>query len=279
MPPVIFRHSMWRNITEVSSLINRHGKLIVKRKFKKHLHCPKVKVVKVKPKIVVNAPQGPQGIPGPQGPVGPVGPVGPIGPVGPQGVPGAQGPAGPQGIPGIPGPVGPAGAVGAVGPAGPAGPVGPVGPAGPAGATGPAGPAGPAGAGISSFLSVFRAAPGPGTDTVPGNSAITFTGVLANVGGAFTFTPPSSTITINQTGSYFISFTIHNQGDAEFNLTVNGTPLTPVPFTGNGGGPISAEVIITVTTVPTTIQLVNANATPAQLHNDLNTTLTILKLT
>nr|WP_231887342.1 hypothetical protein [Paenibacillus jamilae] len=117
-----------------------------------------------------------------------------------------------------------------------------------------------------------------GTDTVPGNSPITFTGVLANVGGAFTFIPPSPTITINETGSYFISFSIHNQGDAAFNLTVNGTPITPLPFTGNGGGPTAAEVIITVTTVPTTIQLVNANATPAQLHNNINTTMTILKL-
>ncbi|MGV2962524.1 collagen-like protein [Paenibacillus sp. AGC30] len=221
-------------------------------------------MVKVKPKVIVNAPQGSPGIPGP------LGPIGPKGATGAQGIPG---PIGLQGVPGIPGPVGPAGAVG---PAGPAGAVGPVGPVGPAGATGPAGPVG---AGISDFLSVFRADPGTGTDTVPGNAPITLTGVLANVGGAFTFVPPSSTITINETGSYLISFSIHNQGNADFNLTVNGTPITPVPFTGNGGGPISAEVIVTVTTVPTTIQLVNANATPAQLHNNLNTTVTILKLT
>lgn len=238
------------------------------------MHCRvKVKVVKVRPKVVVNAPQGAQGI------SGPIGPIGPKGATGAQGIPGPQGL---QGIPGIQGPVGPAGALGAVGPVGPVGPagaLGAVGPVGPAGATGATGPAGPVGAGISDFLSVFRADPGTGTDTVPGNSPITLTGVLANVGGAFTFVPPSSTITINETGSYLISFSIHNQGDAAFNLTVNGTPITPVPFTGNGGGPISAEVIITVTTVPTTIQLVNANATPAQLHNNLNTTMTILKLT
>ncbi|WP_311077923.1 BclA C-terminal domain-containing protein [Paenibacillus polymyxa] len=210
------------------------------------------------PKVIVKGIQGPQGPQGPQGLPGP------------QGVPGAQGQQGLQGFQGIPGPTGPAGAVG------PAGPVGPTGAVGPAGATGAAGPAG---AGITDFLSVFRADPGTGTDTVPGNSPITFTGVLANVGGAFTFTPPSTTITINETGSYLIDFTIHNQGNADFNLTVNGIPVTPVPFTGNGGGPISAEVIITVGVVPTTIQLVNANATPAQLHNFTNTTLTILKLT
>lgn len=268
---------MGRNITEVSSLLNRHGKRICRRKFKQSMHCRvKVKVVKVRPKVVVNAPQGAQGI---SGPIGPIGPIGPKGATGAQGIPGPQGaigaqgiqgPQGLQGIPGIQGPVGPAGALGAVGPVGPVGPVG---------AVGATGPAGPVGAGISDFLSVFRADPGTGTDTVPGNSPITLTGVLANVGGAFTFVPPSSTITINETGSYLISFSIHNQGDADFNLTVNGTPITPVPFTGNGGGPVSAEVIVTVTTVPTTIQLVNANATPAQLHNNLNTTVTILKLT
>lgn len=222
-----------------------------RRKFRR---CS-VKKFKVLPKVIVKGIQGPQGPQGPQGLPGP------------QGVPGAQGQQGLQGFQGIPGPAGPVGATG---------PAGAIGPAGPAGATGPAGPAG---VGISDFLSVFRADPGTGTDTVPGNSPITFTGVLANVGGAFTFTPPSPTITINETGSYFISFSIHNQGDADFNLTVNGTPITPLPFSGNGGGPTAAEVIITVTTVPTTIQLVNANATPAQLHNNINTTMTILKLT
>lgn len=219
-----------------------------RRKFRR---CS-VKKFKVLPKVIVKGIQGPQGPQGPQGLPGP------------QGVPGAQGQQGLQGFQGIPGPAGPVGATG---------PAGAIGPAGPAGVIGPAG------VGISDFLSVFRADPGTGTDTVPGNSPITFTGVLANVGGAFTFTPPSPTITINETGSYFISFSIHNQGDADFNLTVNGTPVTPLPFSGNGGGPTAAEVIITVTTVPTTIQLVNANATPAQLHNNINTTMTILKLT
>lgn len=233
------------------------------KKFKKF---PK-KVIKVKRKIIINAPQGPEGPPGPPGPQGLQGPGGPPGPQGPQGPAGIQGPPGIPGPQGIPGPPGSPGAQGQRGETGPAG------------AVGPAGPAGPAGAGISDFLSIFRFDPGTGTDTVPGNSAIVFNGILANVGGAFTFMAPSDTVTINETGSYLINFTVHNQGNADFNLTVNGAPITPVPFTGNGGGPTSAEVIITVTTVPTTIQLVNANPTPAQLHNFTNTTLTILKLT
>nr|WP_240908701.1 hypothetical protein [Paenibacillus timonensis] len=113
---------------------------------------------------------------------------------------------------------------------------------------------------------------------MPGNTAVVFNGLLANSGGAFTFTPPSATVTINEAGVYLVNFTVHNQGNADFNLTLNGAPITPAPFTGNGGGPTSAEVIISVPTVPATLQIVNANATPAQLHNLLNTTLTILKL-
>ena len=227
-----------------------------------HMHHDKVRKiikVKVRPKINVQAPQGPmgnQGIPGAQGLPGPVGPVGPIGPAGPQGLrglPGERGPVGPQGIPGPPGP------------AGETGPAGPVGPAGPAG-------------GISDFLSIFRNDPGTGTDTVPGDTAIVFNGLLANVGGAFVFASPSDTVTITEPGAYLVNFTVHNQGNADFNLTVNGAPTTPSPFTGNGGGPTSAEVVVSIPAVPATIQIVNANATPAQLHNLLNTTLTILKL-
>ncbi|MDU4695338.1 MULTISPECIES: BclA C-terminal domain-containing protein [Paenibacillus] len=113
---------------------------------------------------------------------------------------------------------------------------------------------------------------------MPGNAAVVFNGLLANSGGAFVFAPPSDTITITEAGVYLINFTVHNQGNADFNLTVNGAPITPAPFTGNGGGPTSAEVIVSLPAVPATIQIVNANATPAQLHNLLNTTLTILKL-
>lgn len=76
-----------------------------------------------------------------------------------------------------------------------------------------------------------------------------------------------------------LNVVIHNQGSGDFNITVNGTAITAFPFTGDGGGPVSAEVIITVASVPATIQVVNANATPAQLHNFTNSTLTILKLT
>lgn len=245
--------------------------------FRKKLCRPvKFKVIKVKPKIIINTPTGAQGPAGPTGPAGPIGPIGPVGPAGPIGPAGQRGANGIQGIPGMNGPQGIPGIQGIQGVPGVAGATGVTGATGAVGATGATGATG---AGITDFLSVFRADPGTGTDTVGGNEPIVLNGLLANAGGAFTFVPPSSTITINETGSYLITFAIHNQGNAAFNLTVNGTPVTPLPFTGNGGGPTTGEVIITVTTVPTTIQLVNANATPAELHNNINVTMTILKLT
>ncbi|GAF24545.1 phage tail fiber protein [Bacillus sp. JCM 19047] len=131
---------------------------------------------------------------------------------------------------------------------------------------------------MASFASVFRVDPGTGTDTVAGNTAIVFTNGFA-VGTAISFTPPSDTVTINEPGYYEIDFVVHNQGNADFNVTLNGVPVTPLPFTGDGGGPTAGQIIVNVTTVPVAVQIVNANATPAQLHNDTNTTLVITKLT
>jgi len=59
---------------------------------------------------------------------------------------------------------------------------------------------------------------------------------------------------------------------------LNGTPVTGVPFTGNGGGPTTAEIIIQVTTVPATLQVVNNDNVAVQLHNETNATITVLKL-
>ncbi len=179
-----------------------------------------------------------------------VGPTGPAGPTGPPGLPGTRGPTGVQGVQGIQGIPGLPGARGPTGPA----------------------------AGISSFASVFRVDPGTGTDTVPGNTAITFTNGFA-VGPALSFTAPSNTVTISQTGFYEVNLVVHNQMIADFNLNLNGIPVTPAPFTGDGGGPTAMQIIINVTTVPSTLQVVNASVTPVLLHNATNTTLVVTKLT
>lgn len=172
----------------------------------------------------------------------------------------------------------PSGPPWATGPTGPTGPTGTTGATGPTGATGATGPAGTGGVGLESFASVFRISAAPGTDTIPGNTAITFTNGFA-FGPAITFTPPSDTVIITEPGFYEIDFTVHNEGEADFNVTVNGTPVTPLPFTGDGGGPTTGQIIVNITTVPSTIQIVNANATPAELRDNTNTTLVITKLT
>jgi len=132
---------------------------------------------------------------------------------------------------------------------------------------------------MSSFLAAWREDPGTGTDSVAAGDALTFTNG-ASVGTAFSpFTAPSDTITILETGFYQVTFTVHNQGNAQgFDLELNGTPVTAVPFTGDGGGPVSAEIIIEVTTTPSTLQIVNNDNVAVNLHSDTNATITVLKL-
>ncbi|PPA81652.1 hypothetical protein C4A75_21435 [Brevibacillus laterosporus] len=61
-------------------------------------------------------------------------------------------------------------------------------------------------------------------------------------------------------------------------MEIGGVPVTPTPLAGDGGGPIVGSIILNITS-PTTVQLVNANNSPVQLHNNTNATLTIVKLT
>lgn len=78
---------------------------------------------------------------------------------------------------------------------------------------------------------------------------------------------------------FLVSFSVHNQGDAQgFDIEVGGTPVTSLPFTGDGGGPTTGEIITPITTVPTTLQIVNNDNVAVQLHNDTNATLTITKI-
>jgi hypothetical protein len=86
-------------------------------------------------------------------------------------------------------------------------------------------------------------------------------------------------VTILETGYYNISFSIHNQGDAQgFDIEINGTPVTTLPFTGDGGGPTTGEIIIPITTVPATLQIVNSDNVAVQLHDNTNATLTVTRI-
>lgn len=190
-------------------------------------HGKKKKEIVVKKRKVINV-----SCPRPKINVTPV--PGPQGPQGPQGIPGPQGPAGAQGIPG------------------------PVGPAGPAGAPGPAGPTGPAG-GIASFAflcstvsQTIAAAPTPGGQ----GGAVTFENPPVIGGTAVTFAAPS-TIIINETGTYHISFEVFpTPGVNAFGLffdpdAAGPAPATLVPCsnygTNAGNQPYQGQVVATLT--------------------------------
>jgi hypothetical protein len=146
--------------------------------------------------------------------IGPTGPEGPTGPMGYEGMPGEEGlqgeigptgPPGPQGIQGIQGPEG--GPPGPVGPVGPAGPVGPIGPPGPQGLRGEIGPAG-----ISKTCAMIFTF---NNDSWNKHSDITDE---ENI-----FTANGELLSINQSGTYFISASI-----SILNLLINYASFTIV---------------------------------------------------
>lgn len=235
---------------------------------KKRPHPIVKKIVKVNcppPKVRVTPIPGPQGLQGPPGAPGPAGPSGPVGPQGLQGIPGpigapgAQGetgPAGPQGLQGVPGPAGPAGPQGPQGVAGPAGPAGPQGLQGVPGPQGPQGPQGPAGVGAIAFRcsteeQAIAAAPVAGGQ----GGAVSFTSDLSNT-AAVSF-PSPTTISINETGLYNISYEVFplegNTAFALFSDPDGAGPLPPVLVmcsnygAGSGNQPYQGQVVTMLT--------------------------------
>ncbi len=117
---------------------------------------------------------------------------GPVGPPGPQG---AVGPAGPTGV------AGPTGPTGVTGPTG-AGATGPTGPTGPAGATGPAG-------GLAYYSGLYcHGCSTPQTLTTMNTFYVLSPTSWQNsvTASGFTTTLASGTITVTNTGNYFVSF-------------------------------------------------------------------------
>ncbi|MEK3883425.1 hypothetical protein WIW51_11070, partial [Paenibacillus sp. PL2-23] len=204
--------------------------------------------------------------------------TGPTGADGATGATGADGATGATGADGATGPTGPTGPTGADGATGATGADGATGATGSDGATGPTGPTGPAGE-LDSFVTAWREFAGPGTDSIPTQTAIGYTDGFS-VGTAFaTFTPPDDTFTILENGYYEVNFTIHNSGNAMgFDLEVDGIATTSLPFTGQGGGPVSGEIIVLVTSAPVTLQLVNVDSNQTNLQNDTNATIVIKQI-
>lgn len=168
---------------------------------------------------------GADGITGPTGTTGPTGPTGAAGTIGPTGATGADGETGPTGATGatgangVTGPTGatgntgPTGANGSIGPTGATGADGSTGPTGATGATGPTGPTGPTGAtgatgvgAVSSTACNFQNQSSATIIAIIGGTPIPLP--VSNYNNGFTMSGNSTTITINQAGTYYISYEI-----------------------------------------------------------------------
>lgn len=186
-----------------------------------------------------------------QGPIGPQGPAGPRGATGAQGVTGPTGPTGLQGITGSTGVTGPTGATGSTGATGPTGLQGPIGPTGatgsagltgatgatgsqglvgPTGATGSTGATGATGAtGISPVVAyghVFNLS----QQTVNSGEAITFSS-NSNLAG-MTHSAGESTVTIDVSGTYFVSFDAYPTTSGTVSFAINGLAQSGLSLTG-----------------------------------------------
>ncbi|MDZ4417374.1 hypothetical protein ORL59_28175, partial [Bacillus cereus] len=119
--------------------------------------------------------------------------------------------------------------------------------------TGSTGPTGPF---LSSIIEVANQLP----QTIAVNGLVNYSGSLS-AGTAFTFTPPGTTITINEVGLYYINYMVNlaaGSGPSVFALLLNGVSL--VSAIGNDstdGGNMSGGSAFAVTSVPFTIALQN----------------------
>ncbi|MHC8517217.1 hypothetical protein [Sporosarcina sp. ITBMC105] len=176
----------------------------------------------------------PPGQRGPQGPEGPQGPAGPAGPQGPEGPQGPAGPAGPQG------------------PEGPQGPAGPAGPQGPAGPAGPEGPAGPPG-GVLGAAYIYDTT----LQTLEEGDAVTYdTNGNITPPGFVTHTPGAAEITINETGTYLITYEVTPRtgtsafalfnGVSQIDGTAYGTTAGNQPYVGQQIVTLTAGDVLTV---------------------------------
>ena len=213
---------------------------------------------------------GSTGFTGPAGPAGTAtntgatGTTGPTGSTGPTGLPGsavntgATGPtgAGITGATGVDGPTGPTGQgiTGGVGATGVAGPTGFTGPTGPLG-TGPTGAVGAMG---GTAALAFFSAYSPTGQTVANGSAVTFTASpVGAISPGYIFSSPSTTITVQNAGTYRFDYTLAAGTSGQFAISVNSTPQASLTFgTATPGNEIVGSGIVTVP-AGATVSLVN----------------------
>ena len=206
------------------------------------------------------------------GPTGPAG-SGSTGPTGAQGVTGVTGPTGSQGLIGPTGPTGVTGPTGSQGLMGPTGPTGAMGPMGADGLMGPTGPTGPAG-----FLSIdfgYAYLLGSAGGTVVAAGATVILNQLVSTPPGTKLSLASGLITVNDTGFYQVTFGASSASAStpiQLRISTIANAAQNVAEAGgtanNTRGMFSQTVIIQITTIGSTISLVNAKASSVTL-NDL----------
>ncbi|GAA0082031.1 hypothetical protein [Clostridium sp. CTA-6] len=169
---------------------------------------------------------------------------------------GATGPTGPRGSRGV---TGPRGATGSRGITGTRGVTGPRGITGTRGITGPRGVTGTTGPSQLGTIYVYRDL----TDVlvVGTNEAISYDKVgPINPPSLYTFTPPSTDITINETGLYRISYTaLTTSSNGITEVFIGGVPVPGSAQKSPGNNEIVGIVDAQVTTAPAVLQIRNVD--------------------
>ena len=158
------------------------------------------------------------------------------------------------------------------------------------GATGPQGPTGPTGAtgatGATPEVQSITSYSTP-TQAVANNAAIVFDRTASQNGSALTHTDNTTQFTISQPGTYFATYNgtaapLVNAQLPQTNLlqfTLNGTAQNGastqhVFTTANETSAQSASLVLTVTSVPTTLEIISSGGT----FNYSGTTMNIFKV-
>ncbi|WP_284693928.1 hypothetical protein LZ906_010730 [Paraclostridium ghonii] len=203
---------------------------------------------------------GAQGLIGPTGYTGYTGAQGLIGPTGYTGYTGAQGLIGPTGYTGY------TGAQGLIGPTGYTGYTGAQGLIGPTGYTGYTGDTGPGGPFLSSAIQVTTA--GTANSTVQDNDSIVWTNTSQIAGTAFSFTPPSNVVQVNENGMFLVIWSLNidpSQSPNIFSSTITpGTSFAP-RLVNSLGGSYSLSRVFTITNAPRQISVMNLSGGPRDI--------------
>jgi len=168
----------------------------------------------------------------------------------------------PQRFTGPTGPTGPTGATGATGDTGPTGATGATGDTGPTGPTGATGDTGPTGA--SAVLAGIQAELIDSAETrIANNGTILFDTILNNQSSDITYDSLTGSFTLTRAGNYLVAWWIDVNGAASsenviLSVAVNGVSAvrgaSPVL-----AGQVTGFALVTITTTPSTISLVNVS--------------------